>query len=179
MIRNRVEYNWIRDYYGERTAVRSSVPLIEHIHEGLTILRAIGADLTTQAAFCLHPLFQDDADLAKNYQQSLEGVDPQAILLTIEYRSIANQYLSHRQLSGSADQNADVLMEIQLSPLVPVNQMLIADKVQNRKDFELYHRESHPRADELTQYFANWLWRLEISEERYQELTALIQQEPN
>ncbi|MDJ1501575.1 hypothetical protein [Xanthocytophaga agilis] len=58
--------------------------------------------------------------------------------------------------------------EIRLSPLNEVNQMLIADKIQNRKDFERYHQQSHARSEELTIYFANWLKRLGISEEKYQ-----------
>ena len=45
----------------------------------------------------------------------------------------------------------------------------IADKIQNRKDFELYHELTHPRSKELIQYFKNWLEKLGVSEEAYQE----------
>ena len=48
--------------------------------------------------------------------------------------------------------------------------MLIADKIQNRKDFELYHLGKHERSSELEQYFKNWLERLNITEEFYQEI---------
>jgi len=48
--------------------------------------------------------------------------------------------------------------------------MLVADKVQNRKDFLAYHKGTHARSDELDYYFKLWLRRLDISEERYQEL---------
>lgn len=74
---------------------------------------------------------------------------------------MANEYLSTRSIT-----NID---EIRLSPLKVVNDMLIADKIQNRKDFELYHEGKHPRSEELAQYFRNWLERLGISEEFYQE----------
>ncbi|MGK0389502.1 MAG: hypothetical protein ACI94Y_002242 [Maribacter sp.] len=37
-----------------------------------------------------------------------------------------------------------------------VKQMLIADKVQNYKDFMLYHYKLHTRSDELYEYFQNW-----------------------
>jgi hypothetical protein len=47
--------------------------------------------------------------------------------------------------------------------------MLIADKIQNRKDFELYHLGKHERSSELDSYFKNWLERLDITEEFYQE----------
>jgi glutamate racemase len=159
-------YRLIRDYYGERKANRSQVSLIQHIHEGLTILEEIGADLPTQEAYCLHPIFQADEALKENYLKSYKGIDSLVILLALEYRNIANQYLSKREIQ--------TLDEIKLSPLKEVNQMLVADKVQNRKDFEIYHLQNHPRSKELQQYFRNWLQRLEISEEKYQELVAKI-----
>jgi hypothetical protein len=52
--------------------------------------------------------------------------------------------------------------------------MLIADKIQNRKDFELYHKDIHERSDELKQYFFNWLWRLGVWEGNYQEFKKSI-----
>lgn len=63
---------------------------------------------------------------------------------------------------------------IRTSPLFEVNDMLIADKVQNRKDFITYHRETHARSKELGQYFQLWLNALEITEETYQSLCAKI-----
>lgn len=46
--------------------------------------------------------------------------------------------------------------------------MLIADKVQNYKDFEIYHKSTHPRSKELDQYFKNWLQKLNINTDQYQ-----------
>jgi hypothetical protein len=60
--------------------------------------------------------------------------------------------------------------EIRLSPLKDVNDMLIADKIQNRKDFDLYHKGKHERSEELDEYFKNWFNRLGITEEFYQEM---------
>jgi glutamate racemase len=159
-------YRLIRDYYGEKKAERSQVPLIQHIHEGLTILEELGVNLATQEAYCLHPIFQADEALHENYLKSYKGIDNLVILLALEYRNIANQYLSKREIQ--------TIDEINLSPLKEVNLMLVADKVQNRKDFEIYHLQNHPRSKELQQYFRNWLQRLEISEEKYQELVAKI-----
>ena len=68
-------------------------------------------------------------------------------------------------LAGAAD--------IALSPLADVNAMLVADKVQNRKDFIAHHRATHPRSAELDCYFALWLERLGVTEARYAELVAV------
>ena len=65
--------------------------------------------------------------------------------------------------------------EIECSDLAEVNAMLVADKVQNRKDFDVHHRDSHANSAVLQRYFANWLRRLDISETRYGELVARLE----
>lgn len=149
------EFRLVREYYGDKVAERSQVPLINHISEGLYILWSINASESAMRAFCLHPLVQNDADFSNNIKIfDNDNVDKRALALALEYRNIANQYLSHRAISS--------IKEINLSPLKEVNDMLIADKIQNYKDFILYHQRTHPRRVELTQYFENWLWRLEV-----------------
>ena len=96
---------------------------------------------------------------------SFSGVSVPAIMLAMEYRRVANAYLSTRKIES--------ISEIELSPLKEVQQMLIADKIQNNKDFRLYNRD-HPRYDELCQYFDNWLDRLEITGTYRLKLEALI-----
>lgn len=149
------EYKLIAEYYGDRRAARSGVPLINHINEGDYILWELGATIAARKAFFLHPLVQSDEDLRVNlYSISEAKVDPYALILAMEYRNIANQYLSHRKISD--------VSQIVLSPIDEINDMLYADKVQNYKDFILYHRGTHPRSDELVEYFENWLKRLRI-----------------
>ena len=48
--------------------------------------------------------------------------------------------------------------------------MLVADKVQNRKDFLAFHEGIHERTLELDYYFKYWLEALQITEEMYEEL---------
>lgn len=57
-------------------------------------------------------------------------MDKRVLLLGMEYRYTANNYLSFKPADDP----------IHLSPIAEVNQMLIADKIQNRKDFEIYHK---------------------------------------
>ena len=60
------EYALIEAYYGNRTAKRSGVWLMNHIDEGLAVLAKINAPKEAYSAFCLHPLVQNDVDLASN-----------------------------------------------------------------------------------------------------------------
>ena len=163
-------YQAIQAFYADRRAQRSQVPLIAHINEGLALLDALGAEQSAKDAFCLHPLVQDNEALVQSLEPGSHlrafPVEPVAVALAMEYRATANAYLSHH-CTGPTDEPA-------LSPLPAVNLMLVADKVQNRKDFELYHQASHANSALLAQYFANWLRRLGISEARYQELVALL-----
>ena len=46
--------------------------------------------------------------------------------------------------------------------LPEVRDMLIADKIQNYKDFLFYHKGTHPRSRELEEYFKNWFGILGI-----------------
>ena len=148
------EYVLVKREYQDKTAKRSGVPLISHIQEGVEILQSRGASLTTQKAFCIHPLLQSDQDLSKNAQEVAELSDPYALLLAIEYRKTANAYLSRRTITS--------LDDIELSPLPEVNEMLVADKIQNYKDFLIYHAATHARAQELDEYFQNWIKKLDI-----------------
>ena len=154
------EYRIISDIYSDKIATRSGVKLINHIDEGLYILDKIGASDVAKRAYCLHPIVQDDESL-KNNKHLLKNIDSDVIIASIEYRSVANDYLSKRDIKS--------LDEIKLSPLKDVNDMLIADKIQNRKDFELYHLGKHERSSQLDQYFKNWLNKLGVSENDYQE----------
>ena len=166
-IEQTAEYCLIKNIYGNQVAKRSQIPLMHHINEGLQILAWENADLLTMQAYCLHPVFQADTELATYFSTIAYGnLQAQALVLVMEYRNIANQYLSVRQISH--------ISEIALSPLPQVNQMLVADKIQNRKDFELYHQASHPRSHQLSIYFANWLQRLGVSEQKYQSYIALL-----
>jgi len=166
-IRNTLEYQLIKNYYADKTAKRSGVLLINHIEEGLQILEWEESTLEAMQAYCLHPILQADEALQANYEAiAQEKISTKALILALEYRNIANQYLSKRKILN--------IHEINLSPLAEVNQMLVADKIQNRKDFEIYHKQSHPKAKELDEYFKNWLLRLEVSEEKYLQYCDLL-----
>ena len=148
----------ISNFYGNKIANRSGVRLMNHIDEGLRILEKIGASEIAKRAYCLHPILQSDKEISENYNL-LKNIDNQVVIALVEYRSVANEYLSRKKINSIDD--------IRLSPLSDVNDMLIADKVQNKKDFELYHKRKHERSDELTKYFDNWLKRLGVPDYFY------------
>jgi hypothetical protein len=163
-----MEYQKISEFYRGNVTSRSGIEFMNHIDEGLYILERLGASDIAKKAYCLHPIFQSDSSLEQNFNLKFISPlrNPLVIVAAIEYRSVANEYLSTKKIEN--------IEEIRLSPLKDVNDMLIADKIQNRKDFELYHLGKHERSDELDEYFKNWFKRLQITEEFYQEIKAKL-----
>jgi hypothetical protein len=139
---------------------------MNHIDEGIKILNDIGASEWAKKAYAIHPIFQSD-DALSEPNLNLVNLNPLSIINVMEYRSVANEYLSNRKISS--------IDEIRLSPLKDVNDMLIADKIQNYKDFELYHKQTHEKSKELDEYFNNWLKKLKIPIERYQKWKEELQ----
>lgn len=155
-------------FYDGKCAKRSKVPYMNHIVEGAAIISHRNAyDAKALCGYMLHPLVQADEDLRKNLPILIRlEVPSEYIALAIEYRKTANAYLSHRKIKN--------INEIELSPLTDVNEMLIADKVQNKKDFMIYHKGSHPRSNELEEYFNNWLDRLGVTDKMYSEYVKIM-----
>jgi len=73
-------------------------------------------------------------------------------------RLLANAFLSPNESHPGYDDPGRIVR----SPLPEVNTMLVADKLQNYKDFLRYHRAGHPRADRLERYFQAWLTALGV-----------------
>lgn len=162
-----VEYRWIAQHYGDQTSYRADIPLIDHIDDGIMILS--NTTLDTLKAFCLHPLFQTDSDLQKNYHQIRPGTSATAVLFAIEYRRVANAYLSYREISH--------ISEIEVSPIAEVNWMLRADKIQNRASYEEHLRGKlivGSDADRLDRYFQNWFDRLGIMDSEYRHFRQML-----
>lgn len=161
-VKDTLEYELITDHYYMKETARSRVPLVNHINEGLVILGRINASEASMRAFCLHPLVQDDKDLAVFERKlPLPNLNQRALFLAMEYRNVANRYLSHCETHPRC---------MRLGPLKDVRDMLIADKVQNRKDFMRYHHGVHCNSFRLYQYFEEWLECLGVSSEEYQRL---------
>lgn len=162
------EYRAIEQHYGDIRARRSGIPHMNHIDEGLRVLhRWLGASGRAMRAWCLHPLVQADDDLRRSHAAGLlDGFEPAVVTLALEYRNIANAFLSPmEQHPGYDDPGAIVL-----SPLAEVNAMLVADKLQNCKDFRRYHAVTHPRAQRLEAYFNRWLAALGVDPEQVDRL---------
>jgi hypothetical protein len=167
-----LEYRAVARAFDDRCATRSGVHYMNHIDEGLAVLAVdVASSGEAQRAFCLHPLLQQDADCAVNGPQVRDLTeDPYVALLATEYRHVANASLSHHERAWPED--------IPLSPLPEVNAMLRADKIQNYKDFLLYHAETHPRRGVLTAYFQRWLARLGVSEGDFEAWREVLRVEP-
>lgn len=157
------EFEMISEFYKDQKAERSEVPYINHIVEGLWVLDQIDASMAARRAYAIHPMLQGDEEIAEFDPIHANSV---VLLNAVEYRNVANRYLSFHY--GKETRKA------RLSPLKDVNDMLIADKVQNRKDFEKFHYGTHENSERLGLYFAEWLAALGVSEERYQEFATVL-----
>lgn len=163
-----VEYGLIQAYYGDQVAKRSQVFLMNHIDEGMAVMRSVGASDQALRAFCLHPLVQNDTDLGANFKMVVDALAKVpdghiTLAYAMEYRAVANEYLAMSTMMPTG---------IRLSPLPAVNHMLIGDKVQNRKDYAQYHEASHANRERLTQYFREWCLRLGVDEAHYAQLVS-------
>lgn len=165
-------YQLIKSHYGNKIANRSKVPYINHIDEGLIILHYIDATDDAKAAFCMHPIFQIPPSLKEIDRKYLEQVDKYVLMLAMEYRNKANAYVCRPRTDGYGVEDLPVMV------LPDVTAMLIADKVQNYKDFILYHSLSHPRKHELNRYFNMWLYQLGIDITYFLKLSRLITTNP-
>lgn len=144
---NSFEYKVISDFYGDRCAKRSGVRLMNHIDEGIALLTNIGASDEAKLAFCIHPIVQNDEDVDVRSSSVYD--------LGVEYRDKANSYLC-RPENDHIKCVAQVRNRVGIMSIDCVD-MLIADKLQNQKDFVAYHRGTHDRSEQLDMYFNLWL----------------------
>jgi hypothetical protein len=169
-------YRAVRTHYGERMAQRSGVPLIQHIDDGLVVLQAIGACDDAAEAFCLHPLFQSDEAIGTALEElDLWAFSPKALVLVMEHRRQANAWLPDKVWN-----NGPLVSQLRQSgnpapgPLFEVRHMLIADKVQNCKDFIAHQMGTHPRSAELHHYYLQWLQALHVDQAMFENLCNAI-----
>jgi hypothetical protein len=154
-------------FYLNKNAKRSGLPYIFHIWEGIRILQELGADEKTIAAWCIHPLVQSDEDFDREMNSHClisNFVSGQVLFLALEYRHWANSHLSHMPSKIPSFGHRD-----------EIRKMLIADKVQNRKDFEKHLKgREDVKSFTLDSYYKEWFKALGIFESQYTELAKLI-----
>lgn len=86
-LKNRAAYRLISEYYSDKVAKRSNVPLMNHIDEGIDILISIGACQDTIDAYCIHPILQSDDD-----RSNVTLFFPISINIIIKYTHICSLY---------------------------------------------------------------------------------------
>lgn len=150
------EYKVIQEVYGERKANRSQVPYMNHIDEGMAIIDHFTeeSDDIAKRAFCLHPIYQVDEFMNIAQQKGLlRNLSKTTKFFASDYGFIANRYLAKHKLQTDH-------RFISYGKSQTLKRMLIADKVQNYKDFVKYHYNSHPNSEHLNNYFISWFYGL-------------------
>jgi hypothetical protein len=171
-------YTLIQQKYERKVAQRSGVSYMNHIVEGAFVLWQIyGFDEELIEAYCLHPIFQSDELLSQLFahdSSDLTVISPRVIVLGMEYRRVANSYTIKNKVKDPED--------IEIGPLEKVHKMLVADKIQNKKDFMKYMYFKHERpgyrevSERSVQYFDSWLARLGVNQEMYKNVVKQIEQ---
>ncbi len=163
------EYPAVERWYGSRTAVRSGLPFMRHIDQGLLVLQELTDDMDVLRAWCVHPLFQVNEFFEPMMKQSESHVaplinvvsNPRVVVFAMEYRAVANAFLS-------TDHDYVIVHEgtqrPRISVLPQVNQMLLADKIQNYRDARLhvFSKVSADEAKSLDNYFHLWFSALGV-----------------
>lgn len=176
-IANNPFYKLIQQKYKGKVARRSGVSYMNHIQEGAFILQLIyGNNEDLMEAFCLHPIFQNDKSLSQllsDESSELSLITPHAIILGMEYRRVTSNYKIKNKIKS--------FDSIEIGPLEQVHKMLVADKIQNKKDFMKYMYFKHDRlsyqkaSEHGLQYFDSWLNRLSVSQEMYTEIVEQVE----
>lgn len=169
----RPEFAVIKEAYRGKIAHRSGLPYMNHIFEGVLIIAQIDPrDQAPVMEFCLHPIFQSDDAIVSidTDREPFSSLTRRQFLYCMEYRKTANAYSINHPVREPKS--------IGLSPLKDVNTMLIADKVQNKKDFTRHIEHANERtgfkkaAAKTRQYFDSWLAALGVDDAAYERLVS-------
>lgn len=150
-------YRVIEHYYDNKKAKRSGIYYMNHIDEGLALFSAWFSENSIKDAYCLHPIYQDNIDAVTKLSFMSDAYSKEITKLAHDYAIAANSYLPKK---GSPQDVPTLNYKLKT--------MLIADKIQNRKDFELYN-QNHPNYKDLALYFRRWFDILDISEKEYEK----------
>lgn len=168
-----IAYNIVTNFYEGKSAERSGIPYMNHIDEGIVIMKELGASDDAIGGYCLHPLVQSQLDFMDRITEEdsiLDGAPPKQLLLAVEYRHTANSFLSPKTNNIT---RAEVLeLHSKVHNNEALKHMLVADKIQNQKDFLLYHYGIHENSDTLDTYFKMWLNDILEVDQRLRELIA-------
>jgi len=154
------EYMLISVYYGNKCAKRSGVPLMNHIKEGIKLLIAWDRPEEEQRAFAIHPIVQNTGSLIvrRTMPSDSRPIHENVFNLAKEYSDKANSYLCNPDTDRlTMSQDAGDLMHLLGIMSTSCAWMLLADKVQNQKDFRTYHWFTHDRTHQLEAYFNLWI----------------------
>jgi len=160
------EYEEITRHYGDARAKRSGLYYMNHIDEGIAILRKFGVEDYVLKAWMLHPLFQ--VDLENFHKRNYGGLklDMEVVMMAMAYRETANSYLPRNV--------RDKVPEVKVKEL---HLMLLADKIQNAKDCRRNPNIEPWREDGLALYFGKWRLCLDPKDEHWSRMTDFISME--
>lgn len=155
------------EFLKDKISPRTKQPFMDHINEGLLILRKIGVPQFVEAAWCIHPLLQKD-EWIRSGCFLVKDLPPDVICLTMEFRMVANQIRPD-------DCRASRALPFGAWPKA-IKMMLIADKIQEWHSYTVYKRHfTEAEINDVTLYFDEWLSKiLKLTPDQIVEYTKII-----
>lgn len=170
VIKRTPQYVCIEDHLKYRSNPDNNVQHIRHIDEGIVILEVVCAKpylYDAALAFCLHPLVSHDMSFLNNIEELTQGdFTTISLLYAMEFRKTIASWPTS-QSEGTP----------QLSPIIAVNKMIMADIIQHKHTFltttpvPVGHtvEENSSNRRELD-FYNRWLRQLSIDEQGYRTI---------
>lgn len=147
-IEEEIEYNYMKDLFSTSVSKRTKDLSTNPMEEGLAILNILESNHITKKAYCIHQLFHNDESLERSWDGNrFPNCDIKSMLLAMEFRTL---YKSKPNRNGI----------IKLSPIKEVNEMMLAYKMQQYKNFEINGRGQTDNDELVESSFKNWIKQL-------------------
>lgn len=161
--------NTVYAHYGDECAKRSGIPKINHISEGLRLLDYLEVHRPAKVAFCLHPIVQDGCG-RDQWSQLYYTYGERVMYLLHNYTAVANKFLPAAVVHRTRTGFKTIPIELPEDLDGDVRWMLLADKIQNRKDYRA-NWNKFPNWIQLADYFNAWMIALDLSDDEIDQLT--------
>jgi hypothetical protein len=154
------EYIMLEKHYHNEYDNITDRHYMSRVDDALAILTWLGVSDTVKESYLLQPYYYSDYSFkmfSGNSMRSMStfGIDANKIVNAMEFRHTSLSFIPGGDFTKITTSSLDV-----------VNKMLIANRIANKIDFELYFSD-HSMKNSFEDYFDNWLLELAVTDNMY------------